>query len=82
MDAATRKVFEQLCAHVKTRGTDATMTRAELQKAAGLSEQDFMAVLRGLRGPNNDQDTKVRFVGGDPDKITLGIRWSQDCGVK
>ena len=82
MNAATRKVFEQLCAHVKVKGTDATMTRAELQKAAELSEQDFMAVLRELRGQKNDQDTRVRFIGGDSDKITLGIRWSQDCGVK
>jgi orotidine-5'-phosphate decarboxylase len=82
MDAATRKVFEQLCTHVKTKGTDATMTRAELQKAAGLSEQDFMIVLRGLRGPNNDQDISVCFVEGDWDKLTLGIRWRQDCGVK
>ena len=82
MDAATHNVFEKLCAHVRANGTGATMTRVDLQKAAGLSEEDFMAVLRELRGPNKDQDTSVRFVDGDADKISLGIRWAQDCGVK
>lgn len=82
LDSATRKVYEQLCAHVRAKGAGATMTQKELRKAAGLSEEDFIAVLRRLRGPQNDQDTRVRFVGGDKDKVTLGIRWSQDCEVK
>ncbi len=82
MDDATQKVFDALCAHVKAKGADATMTRAELESATGLSKKGLRDVLVGVCGEKYDQNLKVRFVGRDPDKITLGLRWSQDCGVK
>ena len=81
MDAATRKVFDKLCANARTNGPDATMTRAELQNAAGLSEKDFNDVLRGLRGLYDDQDLKVCYVGSR-DTFKLGISWLQKCGLK
>jgi hypothetical protein len=38
--------------------------------------------LRALVGPNADQDLSIRFVGGDPDKITLGLAWVGRCEDK
>jgi hypothetical protein len=32
-----------------------------------------------LRGPSNDQDLKIAFVDGDPDKIALGSSWRSKC---
>ena len=78
MNAATHKIFEALCTHIRARGTNATMTRRELQVKADLSEQELMDVLRQLR--DTTSDLSVRFVDGDPDKITLGISWAQKCG--
>jgi len=82
MDVATDKVFEKLCANVRANGPGATMTRADLQKATGLSEQDLRDVLVKLGGATGDQNLQVRFVGRNPDKITLGASREQKCGVK
>jgi hypothetical protein len=80
MDDAAGQVFQQLCAHVNAKGADATMTRAELQLATGLSKEELMAVLRHLCPPG--QDLQVRFVNSDPDKITLGPSWRGQCEAK
>jgi hypothetical protein len=82
MDDATRTVFEALCAHIKAKGADATMTRVALRETAKLSEEALRDVLIGVCGPKYDQNLRVQFVDGDKDKITLGLRWLQDCGAK
>ncbi len=79
MNDAAGQVFEQLCVHVKAKGADATMTRAELQLATGLSKEGLMAALRHLHPPGSGQDLQVRFVNGDWDKITLGPSWLGKC---
>jgi hypothetical protein len=81
MDDAAGQVFQQLCVHVKAKGPDATMTRAELRLATGLSEEELMEALRRLRPPGSGQDLLVSFVGG-PDKITLGPSWRGQCEAR
>ena len=58
------------------------MTRQELQEATGLTAEALIHALRALVGPNADQDLSIRFVGGDPDKITLGLAWVGRCEDK
>ena len=57
-------------------------TRQELQEATGLTAEALIHALRTLVGPNADQDLSIRFVGGDPDKITLGLAWVGRCEDK
>jgi hypothetical protein len=58
------------------------MSRQELQEATGLTAEVLVGALHALVGPNADQDLSVRFVGRDPDKITLGLAWVSRCEGK
>ena len=58
------------------------MTREEPQEATGLTAEVLIHALRVLVGPNADQDLSIRFVGGDPDKLALGLAWVSRCEGK
>jgi hypothetical protein len=74
-------IFKALCLRHRatTKGAANAMTRQELQEATGLTAEVLVGVLRALVGPNADQDLSVRFVGREPDKITLGLAWVSRC---
>ena len=69
-------IFQRLCEAYR-RDPHATMSRQEL--GAGMAEDAFKAALRELRGLGNDQDLRIRFDGGDPDRIALGPSWRGYC---
>jgi hypothetical protein len=77
-------VYKALCRRHRatTKGAANPMTRQELQEATGLTAEALIHALRALVGPNADQDLSIRFVGGDPDKITLGLAWVGRCEDK
>ena len=77
-------VYNALCRRHQATGKGAAnpMTRAELQEATGLTAEALIRTLRALVGPNADEDLSIRFVGGDPDKITLGVAWVSRCEDK
>ena len=77
-------IFEALCLrlHSTTKVSSNTMTRQELEEATGLRAEALVDALRALVGPNADQDLSIRFVGGDPDKIALGLAWVSRCEGK
>lgn len=77
VDDAVDLIFRRLCNDLRTRGQGATMSRQSL--GSGIPEEVFMAALRQLRGPRNDQDLLLEFVGGSPDQIRLGASWRGRC---
>ncbi|MBI2491364.1 MAG: hypothetical protein HYV94_04565 [Candidatus Rokubacteria bacterium] len=76
VENAIELIFRRLC-EVHSRDSGATLTRSEL--GVDILEKTFVAALRELRGPNNDQDLRICFDGGDPDRIGLGASWRGRC---
>jgi len=75
-------IFEALCLRFHSTikvSVSNTMTREELAEATGLTAEALVPAVRALVGPNADQDLFIRFVGGDPDKVTLGVAWVSRC---
>lgn len=70
-------IFQRLCSDFKARGKGAGMSRGSL--GSGMPEEIFMAALRQLRGPANDQDLCIEFIGGNPANIRLGASWRGRC---
>ena len=81
---ANELIYKALCRRHRstTKGAANPMTREELQEATGLTADALIHALRAFVGPNADQDLSIRFVGGDPDKITLGVAWVSRCEDK
>jgi hypothetical protein len=73
-------IFEALCLRYRsTPNVSKTMTRQELQEATGLPLERPRDALKVLCGPEYDHDLRVRFGGGDSEKITLGRSWLSRC---
>lgn len=74
---AIELIFARLCrAHLERRAAG-VLSRAEL--GASIPQDIFMRAMRHLRGPNNDQDLRIRFLDRDPDTIALGAVWRRRC---
>lgn len=72
-------IFNVLCARFKSAKVLKAMTRQELQEATGLSERALRDALQALRGPNDDQDSKIAYEG---ERIALGWSWRGTCEDK
>ncbi len=77
IEEATTLLFRRLCNDFKTRGKEAEMSRQSL--GSGIPEEIFMAALRQLRGPANDQDMQVEFIERNADRMRLGASWRGRC---
>lgn len=77
IEKATDLIFQRLCDNFKVCGLMAGMSRGAL--GSEIPDEIFMAALRELRGPANDQDLRIEFIGGDPDQIRLGASWRGRC---
>src|SRR4029453_1030484 len=71
VEQAIELIFTRLCA-AYTRNPDATLTAEDL--GAGIPNDIFAAALRELRGPNDDQDLRLRYVEGNRTKAALARR--------
>lgn len=77
VEEAVDVIFQRLCGHLKTGAEQTDMSRGPL--GSGMPEEIFTAALRQLRGPANDQDLYIEFIGGNPDRIRLGASWRGRC---
>lgn len=75
----TERIFTVVCQKVRKEGPEASLTRDELEKAVGVPHGELVAAIKAIRGPANDQDLLLRFIGGDMDRITLGSSWLFRC---
>jgi hypothetical protein len=76
VDEAIELIFTRLCV-AYIRNPDATLTAEDL--GAGIPNDIFAATLRELRGPNDDQDLRIRYVEGNRTKAALGTSWRDRC---
>jgi hypothetical protein len=72
-------IFEALCLRFRsTTNIGKTMTRQELQDAAGLTAEALVDALRVLVAPVNE-DLLSHFVNHDQNQITIGPAWASRC---
>lgn len=76
VDDALDLIFKRLCEAFRLK-PDGELTGVTLR--GEIPEAVFVEALRAVRGRSNDQDLKISFAGGDPDRIVLGTAWRARC---